>query len=273
MPETAHSGWNIHYETSGNPANPALLMILGLSHRLPHWGRLPGLLSERLFVVTFDCRGMGLSERRDEPYTIAVEMADIEAVLDSAGMERAFVYGRSRGGMLAQEFALTRPDRVLGLILSGTSHRGPGSVGSTAAVDAAMNFTPEMTREEIFATQNAAMASPGWRERDPAAFEYCLSVDLEAPPRRFAVARQQEAMASWSSYDRLGTLRCPTLVLCGADDGMVPPENSRQIAALIPGARLELIPQCGHLPMLEKPDEVARLVKEFAGSAQPSSSR
>ena len=48
---------------------------------------------------------------------------------------------------------------------------------------------------------------------------------------------------------------CPTLVICGADDGMVPPENSRQIAAGIPGARLELIPQCGHLPMLEKPDE------------------
>ena len=68
MPETNASGWNIYYETHGERANPPLLMILGLSHRLAHWGRLPGLLSERLFVVTFDCRGMGQSERRDEPY-------------------------------------------------------------------------------------------------------------------------------------------------------------------------------------------------------------
>jgi pimeloyl-ACP methyl ester carboxylesterase len=54
-------------------------------------------------------------------------------------------------------------------------------------------------------------------------------------------------------------------VLCGVDDGMVPPENSRQIAAAIPHARLKLIPQCGHLPMLEKPSEVAQIVVEFLG--------
>lgn len=270
MPGTDISGWNIHYETLGDPTNPALVMILGLSHRLAHWGQLPRLLAERVFVVTFDCRGMTESERRDEAYTIADEMADIEAVLDAAGVERAFVYGRSRGGMLAQEFALTRPERVPGLVLCGTSHRGPGSVGSTAAVNAAMNFTPEMTREQIFATQNTAMASPGWRERDPAAFAHCLSVDLEAPPRRFAVVHQQEAIARWSSHDRLPSLRCPTLVLCGEDDGMVPPENGRQIAALIPGARLALIPRCGHLPMLEKPNEVARLVLDFVAAAQPT---
>ncbi|MCK6565487.1 MAG: alpha/beta hydrolase [Dehalococcoidia bacterium] len=272
MPETAASGWNIHYETAGNPADPAILMILGLSHRLAHWGSLPRLLARDLFVVTFDCRGMGLSERRNEAYTIGDEMADLEAVLEAADVRRAFVYGRSRGGMLAQEFALTRTERVLGLILSGTSHRGPGAIGSTAQVDAAMNFTPEMTREQIFAAQNSAMAAPGWRERDPEAFARCLAVDLEAPPRRFAVVRQQEAIAPWTSHDRLPGLRCPALVICGEDDGMVPPANSRQIAALIPGAQLELIPQCGHLPMLEKPAEVARAVLEFVAGAYPSSS-
>ncbi|MGH8059714.1 MAG: alpha/beta fold hydrolase, partial [Candidatus Entotheonellia bacterium] len=111
--------------------------------------------------------------------------------------------------------------------------------------------------------QNEAMASPGWRERDPQAFEYCMSVDLEAPPRRFVVVRQQEAFAGWSSYERLGQIACPTLVLCGEDDGMVPPENSRQIASLIPGAGLQLIPQCGHLPMLEQPEVFAATVLHY----------
>ncbi|MGE0598299.1 MAG: alpha/beta fold hydrolase [Dehalococcoidia bacterium] len=263
MPETNASGWTIHYETHGERSNPPIVMILGLSHRLPHWGRLPALLAERLFVVTFDSRGMGQSERRDEPYTVENEVQDVLAVMDAVGLERAAVYGRSRGGMLAQEVALSAPGRVSKLILSGTSHRGPGAVGSTDAVNRAMNFTPEMTREQIFETQNAAMAAPKWKERQPEAFSYLMQVDLEAPPRRFAVMHQQEAMSNWSSFDRLPSIACPVLVICGENDGMVPAENSRQIAARIPGARLELIPQCGHLPMLEQPERVAELVLGF----------
>ena len=265
MPETRSGGWQLCYETLGDRANPPIVLILGLSHRLAHWGRLPALLAERLFVVTFDCRGMGQSERRDEPFNLADEARDVAAVMDAAGLDDAVVYGRSRGGMLAQEFALAFPARTRALVLSGTRHGGPGSVGQTERVARAMNFTPDMSREQIFAAQDEAMASPGWRERDPAAFQYCLDTDLEAPPRRFAVVRQQEAFAGWESHSRLGQVACPTLVLCGEDDGMVPPENSRQLAALIPGARLELIPQCGHLPMLEKPEEVRDAVFEFLG--------
>ncbi len=263
MPTTNTSDWDIYYETRGSPSNPPIVMILGLSHRLPHWGRLPALLAERLFVVTLDCRGMGQSERRDEPYSIHDEVRDVIAVMDAEGLGRAAVYGRSRGGMLAQELALSHPERVSALILCGTTHRGPGSVGSTRAVNEAMRITAEMTREQIFETQNVAMAAPAWKERDPDAFAYLMRVDLEAPPRRFAVVRQQGAIDGWTSLDRLGQVACPTLVLCGEGDGMVPPENSRQLAAGIPGARIQLIPQCGHLPMLEKPDEVARAVVDF----------
>jgi pimeloyl-ACP methyl ester carboxylesterase len=265
MPETTSGGWSIHYETAGDRSNPPIVMILGLSHRLAHWGKLPGLLAERLFVVTFDSRGMGASERRDEPYTIGDEVGDVAAVMDAVGLSEATIYGRSRGGMLAQAFALAHPERTTRLVLSGTSHRGPGTVGSTQRVNEAMRITPEMTREQIFGGQNEAMAAPGWRERDPDAFAYCLATDLEAPPRRFAVVRQQESPAGWSSYDRLPGFLRPALVICGEDDGMVPAENSRQIAMRIPGAQLALIPECGHLPMLEKPAEVTRLVFGFLG--------
>jgi pimeloyl-ACP methyl ester carboxylesterase len=240
-------------------------MTLGLSHRLPHWGTLAERLADVAHVITWDCRGMGQSERRDEPFTIDDEVGDMAAVLDAVGIRSAAIYGRSRGGMLAQAFALAHPERTTALILSGTSHRGPGSVGSTDAVNRAMEIRPDMTREDIFRTQNEAMASPGWRDRDPEGFDYLMSVDLEAPPRRFAVVRQQESVRDWSSAGQLHEVRCPTLVLCGVDDGMVPPENSRQIAAAIPHARLKLIPQCGHLPMLEKPSEVAQIVVEFLG--------
>lgn len=264
MPDVNSNGWTIHWESQGSEANPPILMTLGLSHRLAHWGRLPSLLARDLRVITFDCRGMGASERRDEPFSIEDETGDMAAVLDAADAERAIIYGRSRGGMLAQEFALRFPERTRALVLSGTSHRGPTAVGSTEAVNRAMNIVPGMSREAIFAGQNEAMASPGWKERDPQAFASLLATDLEAPPRRFAVVRQQESIANWTSDGRLSTISCPTLVICGADDGMVPPENSRQIASRIPSARIEIIPQCGHLPMLEKPEVVAALVRQFS---------
>ena len=241
MPTTTQSGWEIYYETRGARTAPPLLMILGLSHRLAHWGRLPDLLAEQLLVVTFDCRGLGASARRDEPFTIQDEMRDIEAVLDAVGLEAVHLYGRSRGGALAQEWALSRPQRTRSLVLCGTTHFGPGRVGSTPEVERAMNFTPGMSRDEIFATQNRVMAAPGWEERDPEAFNYCLGTDLEAPPRRFAVVNQQRSIADWSSATRLAEIHCPTLVLCGEDDGMVPAENSRQLAAGISGAQLHRI--------------------------------
>ena len=265
MPETNASGWNIYYETTGNPANPPIVLILGLSHRVEHWGTLRERLAQRLHVVALDCRNLGGSERRDAPYDIADETADVLAVMDHARLDSAAVYGRSRGGMLAQEVALTHSERVSALVLSGTSHRGPGSVGSTRAVDAAMNFSPEATREQIFTQQLEAMAAPGWRDRDPEAFAFALATDLEAPPRRFAVARQREAMERWSSHESLRAISMPTLILCGEEDGMVPPENSRQLADAIPNARLQLIPDCGHLPMLEQPAAVTSAVFAFLG--------
>jgi pimeloyl-ACP methyl ester carboxylesterase len=263
MPDTKASGWTIHFETRGEKTAAPLLMVLGLSHRLAHWGRLPALLAERFFVVTFDCRGIGQSEQRDAHYGIDDELADMAAVLDAVGLDRAAIYGRSRGGALAQAFTLAHPERVQRLILSGTSHFGAQRIGQTAEVEKAMNFTRDMTRQEIFTVQNIAMSSPGWRERDPEAFEACLATDLEAPPRRFAVVNQQRAIAPWSSHEVLAEIRCPTLVICGEDDGMVPPENSRQLAAGIPNSKFELIAHCGHLPMLEQPEIVARLVTDF----------
>ncbi len=77
------------------------------------------------------------------------------------------------------------------------------------------------------------------------------------------MVNQQGVIAGWSSHEVLSEIRCPTLVICGEDDGMVPPENSRQLAAGIPNSKFELIAQCGHLPMLEQPEIVARLVTDF----------
>jgi len=270
----ARSGeWEIYWEARGPEDAPPLLLIIGLSHRIEHWRPLAGLLGRELRLLLFDPRNIGRSAKRDVPYTLGEEAADVAAVLDAAGVERAWVYGRSRGGMLAQEFALQHPERVRGLILEATTDNGPESVGASERVRAALAIEPGVTREEIFRRQDEAMAAPGWPGRDPEAFARLLAVDLEAPPRRFAVLRQQEAIASWSAHGRLGAIRCPTLVLCGDADEMVPPANSRHLAEEIESARLVLLPDTGHLAMWERPAELAELITSFIREHEPSDAR
>ncbi len=263
MPVAQSGSWEIYWEERGPKDAPPLLLIIGLSHRIEHWGPLADLLERELRLLLFDPRNIGRSAKLDVPYSLAEEAADVAAVLDAAGVERAWVYGRSRGGMLAQEFALQHPRRVRGLILEATTDNGPESAGASERVRAALAIEPNLTREEIFRRQDEAMAAPGWPSRDPEGYARLLAVDLEAPPRRFAVLRQQEALASWSSHGRLGGIRCPTLVLCGEEDEMVPPANSRHLAEEIPGAELVLLPGMGHLGMWERPAELAAIITRF----------
>lgn len=273
MPYARSGSWEVWWEQSGHSDAPPLLLVVGLSHRAAHWAPLAELLLRDFRVIVFDPRNVGRSTQRDEPYTISEETQDLRAVLDSAGIERAWVYGRSRGGMLAQQFALDAPHRVRGLILEGTSDNGPRRTGPSPRVQAALQLVPGMSREEIFARQNEAMAAAAWRERDPASFARLLATDLEAPPRRFAVLRQQAAMEGWSACGRLRALRCPVLVICGEEDEMVPPANSRHLAEEIPGAELRLVPGMGHLGMWERPDELALLVTDFIRRAEAAAHR
>lgn len=260
----AQSGsWSIWWEEQGPSDGVPLLLVIGLSHRAAHWAPIVPLLARFFRVLTFDPRNIGRSTQADVPYSLVEETEDMRAVLDAAGVEHAWVYGRSRGGMLAQAFALRYPDRVRGLVLEGTSDNGPGRVGPSPRVTAALELKPGIGREELFARQNEAMAAPGWRQRDPEAFARLLATDLESPPRRFAVLRQQEAMAGWTACGRLASLSCPTLVVCGEHDEMVPLENSRHLAAEIPEARLAVIPAMGHLGMWERPELLAEIVVAF----------
>lgn len=138
-------------------------------------------------MVLFDPQNIRRSTLRDEAYDLVDEVEEMAAVLDAAGLRRVWISGRSRGGMLAQEFALQHPDRTEGLVLEATTDNGPRHVGPHERVQMAMELVPGLSREEIFARQTEAMAAPGLRERDPDAFARLLSIDLEAPPRRFAV--------------------------------------------------------------------------------------
>src|SRR5512137_315754 len=132
MPFTDNSGVRIYWEEQGQ-GDPVLL-IMGLGYTLDMWYRTVPVLSRHYRTITFDNRGVGRSDVPAGPYPIPVMAADAAAVMDSAGVTRAHVFGVSMGGMIAQEFALQYPERTRSLILGCTSHGGPEAVLADAEV-------------------------------------------------------------------------------------------------------------------------------------------
>src|SRR6266436_8122541 len=126
MPHANSSDVKIYWEDQGE--GDPLLLIMGLGYTMEMWYRTAPVLSQRYRTISFDNRGVGRSDVPPGPYQIPTMAADAAAVMDSAGVERAHVFGISMGGMIAQEFALRYPNRVCSLILGCTTHGGAEAV-------------------------------------------------------------------------------------------------------------------------------------------------
>jgi 3-oxoadipate enol-lactonase len=251
----------IAYEIRGDGA--PLTLVHGLAYDRFGWGALPDLLAERFRVVLIDNRGVGESDAPPGPYAVPQMAADVAAVLDDAGIERTNLFGVSLGGYIAQEFALTWPERVDRLILASTAPGGPKAHPMPQrSIDVFARF-PSMGREEglrLFVENS--LGDRGVRDRPELADEI-YAYRLEHAPPTEAWQAQAYAGATFDAYDRVGSIAAPTLVLQGGDDNVVDPRNAELLGVLIPGSRVELIPERGHLLVWEDSERVAGLVTEF----------
>jgi len=118
MPTAKVDDISVYYETLGE--GEALLLIMGYGSYSGHWFRLIPSLSNDYRVVAFDNRGTGQSDKPDIPYTIEMMAGDATGLLEAIGIDAAHVFGVSMGGMIAQEFALRYPGKVISLILGCT---------------------------------------------------------------------------------------------------------------------------------------------------------
>lgn len=267
--------WTVDGPDGGTP----LLLVNGLGS--PHVAYEPGFvaaLTGRGFrVVRFDNRDVGRSSRCPlppgtpadaVPYTIADLAADALAVLDAVAWARAHVFGQSMGGMIAQQVAITAPERVASLtsLMSSTGERGVSR--PTPDVMAALTESAPGDRDGWLAHRvrtERLWASPAlWDEawvRAKGAALYDYGVDPQG------TARQYRAVAAAPSRDpELARLTVPTLVIHGSADTLVTPEAGRHTAEVIPGARYVEIEGMGHdLP----PGWWDRLATELASFTHP----
>ena len=265
MSEARNGDVTLAYEVRGEGGDP-LVMIHGLGYDRRGWGPLPDLLAEDYRVIVFDNRGVGESDVPEGPYAVTQMAADVVAVLDAAGVEAAHVFGVSLGGYIAQELALAHPERVRRLVLASTAPGGTRSHPMPAAGLDAFGRFPTMEREAgLRLMVENSLGAHGVRER-PELVEDIYRYRLERAPTIAGWQAQAYAGATYDGYDRIGAIDVPTLILQGGADNVVDPRNADLLAELIPNARVERIPDRGHLLVWEEGELLAPIVKEFLQS-------
>lgn len=230
------------------------------------WFRQLDAFSREHACVIFDNRGVGLSDKPDEPYTVALMAKDAINVLKAAGFVEAHVLGVSLGGFIAQEMAISWPEFVKSLVLVSTSC-GVRGVPMPLETFKILNLPKgTMPLRDWLKMRLLPAFSERFAHEHPEVVERVLDLYMANRPPAHAVWRQAQAAAAFDSLDRLGEVRAPTLIIAGSDDRVVPAENARILHERIPNSRLVLFKGCGHLLFIEKPDAFNELVLRFLKS-------
>lgn len=243
-----------HFRARGVKGGLPVLMLNSLGTDLRMWEAVTDRLPD-LYCIGMDKRGHGLSATPTADWTLDDLANDALALMDHLEVARFVVAGCSIGGMIAQKLAVRAPDRVAGLLLSNTAMK----VGTDASWAA---------RIEGVSTQGlrglAAQIMERWFAAD-------FKNSVAALPWTIMLMHGDNAgyigtckvLAAADLTAESPNIACPALMLAGSADQSTPPDLVRATAAAIPGARVELIEGSGHIPAIDNPDAVARLLAAF----------
>ncbi|WP_427913727.1 alpha/beta fold hydrolase [Ramlibacter sp. MMS24-I3-19] len=230
----------------------SLILLPGLAGDGEMWrDQLPALAAWRPQVSDVHMR-----------YPSIPEMA---AALLARHPGRLALCGVSMGGMLAMEAVRQAPARIAGLALLGTTARPEDDETRRVREKAIALFAQGRVAEVI--EPNATFAFHPRHARDAALMRRYVDFVLRAGAQQL-VRQNRAVIARPDARPHLPAVRCPTLVMCGEDDQLTPVDRSREIAALVPGARLVTVPDCGHMLTMEQPTvvngELARWLERVA---------
>jgi 3-oxoadipate enol-lactonase len=264
MPSKRVNDIEMAYRLEG--AGDPLLMIMGITGSKYHWLGFEKKLAADFLTIAFDNRGVGETSAPPGPYSTAQMAADAAGLLDALAIDRAHVLGVSMGGMIAQEFALTYPERVRTLVLGCTHFGGTGQIHPSPEVYRRVFVLsgkgPERTIRDFLSVNFTA----DYMRTHPDVVDHLVTYGLEHRMTREAFAGQVAAVAGHDTADRLGAVRAPTLAIAGDKDELIPPQNTVEIAGKIPQAQLTLLPGVGHMFWVEAPDEAAFQIRRFIQS-------
>ena len=245
------------------PGAPKLALIHSLALDRTIWDGVVRRLDAEADILTYDCRGHGLSDRRPQPYTAELFATDLAELLDHLGWEQATIGGCSMGGCVALAFGGLFPQRAnaLGLI-DTTAWYGP---------KAAANFKEraEAARARgmaaLFDFQSTRWFSDEFRARHPEVLERTLNVFVAADVECYAATCQ--LLGETDSRAHLPAFRMPAGIVVGEEDYATPVEMARELHVGIPHSTLTIVPKARHLTPIEFPDTVAGELRALIGRA------
>jgi len=257
---TSSDGARIHYEVHG--AGAPVLLIMGLGSNAYGWHRAIQWLAPHYEVIAFDNRGTGRSDVPDGAYSIAQMAADAAAVLDAVGHASAHVVGASLGGMIAQRFALTFPERLRTLVLVCTT---PGGQHAVRAGDDVLGALVQGGDDPSTVYRRNAwfLYSETTRTAFPERIEEDLVYRNKIPTVPACYLGQLQAAMGHDTWEELPALTVPTLVVHGDADVLIPTENGRLLAQRIAGAELVIIAGAGHMLQSDGGDTIREAVLAF----------
>jgi pimeloyl-ACP methyl ester carboxylesterase len=287
MTQIVANGIALEFETRGDRSGVPIILVRGLGTQLIDWpdSLLDGLVASGFYVVIFDNRDVGLSEKfagkpdvtavfkgeEIPPYTIEDMADDVVGLMDSLAIDRAHLFAISMGGMIGQVVAARHGDRILSFFSVMSSTSRPGLPRATP--EAAATLVPDPAEGEAGVIQSISeglriCGSPGY----PTSEEDRIAIATRRVQRDFTPdgeIRQMAAIAALGSrVELLAGIKVPVLVIHGADDPLMPLTSGEDTAACIPGAQLKVIPGMGHdLPEALMP-EMVNIIADFCAALE-----
>lgn len=253
-------GVDLYYECHGD-GTPILFCHGAGSNAATWWQQLPAF-APRHRCVTVDLRCFGRSRAPLDTFDVPALVADALAVLDAAGAARAVVVGQSLGGMIGLQLALRHPERVAGFVACDSSlaldHPVLLETLARRALSHAAVSIEQRSLGRWFLEQRPALAAlyAQINHFNPSAYEH-------APEQWRAALSRLHDPGSLVPMDALRRVACPTLLLVGSEDPIVPVGIVREVAAQVAGSEVHVVDGAGHSAYFEKADEVNRIVLDF----------
>ncbi|MCL5265776.1 MAG: alpha/beta hydrolase [Chloroflexi bacterium] len=262
MPKIRANGIDIYYEVYG--AGEPLMLIMGLGADCRQWAFVLPALAQKYKVIVFDNRGAGQTDKPETPYSIPLFASDTAALLDALDIDKAHILGASMGGMIAQELAISHPERAQSLILACTFAK-PDNM-SRAILTTWRMVAERLGPQGLVKTMFPWGFTADFYENHAAELEMAEGLFLGNPQPLHAFLNQCDACLNHDTTARLPQISVPTLVMVAREDILTPPRLANVLYQSIPGAKLAVLESGGHVFLAEAPDKAAAAILEFLGS-------
>lgn len=242
MPKIDVGGAEIYYETYG--AGTPLFLVPGLGGLGQYWKPNIPALSERYQVIIHDHRGTGQSSRSLIRYSVDQMTNDLIAIMDHLKLDKAHLIGHSTGGAIGQTLAVLQPDRLKSLVIYASWTKNDPFFAR--AFEARRALLTEAGAAAYVRSTPVFLYPDWWINENIGLLEEREKTTIPSFPPAEIVASRIDAILDFDRTNDLPKVGTPTLVICAKDDILTPPYFSRQLARLIPGAKLVELDKGGH---------------------------